>query len=410
MNIFKQYKGLRREIYVLFFGRIVTALGSMAYPILTLILSSKFGMSAASIANLFIFTSLIQLPLMYLSGYLSDRVNKKKIIIVCDLVTVFCYFVVSIIELSKVSIVLIVIASVFASIEHPAYDALVADLSSYEDREKAFSLGYLGMNLGMVLSPSIGGFLFANNQLSLIFLFSSLATLLSTLLIIFLVKDISVAKSTSGKDVYETQEEGSMLKVLLNRKVLIFFIICGGFIQVFYSQFNFLLPLNMEQLYGDQGALIFGTITSVNAAVVILFTPIVTSRTQKIRDIQKIVLGVSLLVLGFGMYIFIQGMMPLYYVSIIIFTFGEIFETLGMQPYLTRRVPATHRGRITGLYRILVIIIVALCQKVVGLMIDQYAMTTVWKVMTGFGLLTIIMLFVLGTFDKKTFKELYNDN
>lgn len=54
-KIFKQYKGLRRELYVLFFGRIVTSLGAMIQPLLTLILSSKLHFDAASIALLLLF-------------------------------------------------------------------------------------------------------------------------------------------------------------------------------------------------------------------------------------------------------------------------------------------------------------------------------------------------------------------
>ena len=41
LNGFSQYRGLRREIYILCFGRVVTNLGSMVWPMLTLILSQK---------------------------------------------------------------------------------------------------------------------------------------------------------------------------------------------------------------------------------------------------------------------------------------------------------------------------------------------------------------------------------
>ncbi len=36
MHFFSQYRGLRRENYVLFFGRIVTNMGSMVWPMLTI--------------------------------------------------------------------------------------------------------------------------------------------------------------------------------------------------------------------------------------------------------------------------------------------------------------------------------------------------------------------------------------
>ena len=40
-KIFSMYAGLRREIYILCFGRFVTAMGSLIWPMLTLILKSK---------------------------------------------------------------------------------------------------------------------------------------------------------------------------------------------------------------------------------------------------------------------------------------------------------------------------------------------------------------------------------
>lgn len=43
MKLFKQYKNLSREIYVLFFGRIVTSMGSLIWPLLTLIMKINWG-------------------------------------------------------------------------------------------------------------------------------------------------------------------------------------------------------------------------------------------------------------------------------------------------------------------------------------------------------------------------------
>ena len=53
-GLLSQYGGMRREMYILFFGRIVTNLGSMVYPMLTMILSQKLGLDAASISILMV--------------------------------------------------------------------------------------------------------------------------------------------------------------------------------------------------------------------------------------------------------------------------------------------------------------------------------------------------------------------
>ena len=82
MKLINQYRGLRREIYILVFGRIVTNLGSMIWPVMTMILSQKIGLSAAEISYYFVGSSLIMLPANLLGGRLADRFNKKWIIVI----------------------------------------------------------------------------------------------------------------------------------------------------------------------------------------------------------------------------------------------------------------------------------------------------------------------------------------
>ena len=62
MHFFSQYRGLRRENYVLFFGRIVTNMGSMVWPMLTMILNQKLGMSAGNIAILTAVFGILMMP------------------------------------------------------------------------------------------------------------------------------------------------------------------------------------------------------------------------------------------------------------------------------------------------------------------------------------------------------------
>ena len=147
-KLFGQYKGLRRELYVLFWGKAATNMGAMIWPMLTLILSNKLGMNAKEIASITITLGMIQFPVNLLGGKLADHCNKRNLIIICDLVTVICYLIAAAIPVSMTQILLFFTASVFQTMENPSYDALVADLSDTEDREKAYSLIYLGNEPG----------------------------------------------------------------------------------------------------------------------------------------------------------------------------------------------------------------------------------------------------------------------
>ena len=79
-KMFGQYRGLRRELYVLFWGKAATNMGAMIWPMLTLILSNKLGMDAGEIAKITISMGIVQFPVNLIGGKLADHCNKKKLI------------------------------------------------------------------------------------------------------------------------------------------------------------------------------------------------------------------------------------------------------------------------------------------------------------------------------------------
>lgn len=373
-RMFGQYKGLRRELYVLFWGKAATNMGAMIWPMLTLILSNKLGMSAEEIARITIAMGIIQFPANLLGGKLADHCNKKNLIVVCDLVTVTCYLTAAFLPVSMTQIMLFFTAGVFQTMENPSYDALVADLSTAENREKAYSLIYLGLNLGLILAPSIGGILF-QHHLGLAYAIDGLTTLSSTILILLFIKDIAPVKEE--KNIYEeAKDTQSTWKILSGQKVILLFLICWAVYQFSYAQFNFLIPLNMESLYGGQGAVYFGLMTSLNGLVVIVGTPLLTKWAAGLGDTTKLLAGQILVSISLSMYIFIQGIVPLYYVSMILFTIGEVMTTLGSYPYLTRRIPASHRGRISSVSNIFLGAAMYYSQWKIGAVLETHTIMT----------------------------------
>ena len=93
LNIINQYRGLRKEIYVLCVGRIVTSLGSMIWPMLTFIMRQRLGFKASEISIYFVGASLIMIPANLVGGKIADKLNKKNIIVYCDIVSIVCYII-----------------------------------------------------------------------------------------------------------------------------------------------------------------------------------------------------------------------------------------------------------------------------------------------------------------------------
>ena len=407
MKFFDQYKGLRRENYVLFFGNIVTNMGAMIWPMMTLILEQKMGLSAGNIALIMMVWSFVCMPANLLGGKLADKLNKKKIILVGDTVSVTCYVICGLIPLSYVTIGLLMLASVFQSIEGPAYNALVADITPTKDREKAYSLLYIGANIGLMVSPTLGGILF-KNYLWLAFIICGIAIGCSTLLIWLLVKNITPVVEESDDAFYQRARKGdSVWKVLWDNKPLLIFYLIMALYYAAYNQFSFLMPLEMGNIHGEDGALIFGTVTSLNCIIVVIFAPLITRWFRKLRETAKMSVGTALLIAGYLVFILMLGYIPAYYAAITLFTWGEIFNSISEGPYESKRVPSSHRGRLASILGVAQGILLSLFDVGVGHAYDLAGSRAAWTIVMTSASLALIAALLLIRIDRRKYPKLY---
>ena len=407
MNLINQYRGLRREVYILFFGRMVTNLGSMIWPVMTMILSQKLSLSASVISYYFVAGSLIMLPANLIGGKLADRFNKKWVIVFCDAVSVALYIICGFIPMSIATVVLFVVAGAFQSMEYPSYDALFADLSATKDRERAYSLDYLGANLGLVLSPTIAGLLF-KDYLWLSFIISGVSVALSTLLIAVLIRDITPVEDKSEEASYQKSESGEGIFKILRKNPLILLCIVGGALYgAAYSQYSYIMPLDMGTVHGEEGAIIYGTVSSLNCITVVLFTPVITRIFKRMRETGKMITGRLLIMAGYVLFALILGFIPGYYIAMLIFTWGEIFTTISEGPYISRRTPASHRGRLNGFMSVLSTAVMFVIDIAIGNLYDYASPTAAWALIITITALSIVIAVILKALDKKAYPKLY---
>ncbi len=403
-----QYKGLRKEIYVLFFGRVVTNLGAMVWPMLTMIMSQKLSMNASTIAIVMVLAGIVMVPANLAGGKLADRFNKKRIIVGFDIVSIICYIICGLVPLSAVTIGLFFIAGIGQNLEGPSYNALLADLSTTEDREKAYSLMYLGGNLGLVLSPTIAGLLF-KNYLWLSFIISGVAIGCSTVLIALKIRDITPEKDASEKSVYQqARSDISLLQVLKENKVVVLFTVAIALYYAAYHQYGYLMPLDMGRMHGENGAALYGTVSSLNCIIVVLFTPVITRIFRRMIDTKKILTGQSLVLVGYFVFLMFLGHIPFYYVAMLLFTWGEIFTTISEGPYTSTRIPASHRGRMNGAASLLHFVFQSVSQLAVGFLYDNLGSGAAWIFVIGMVAAAMVLTVFLIRADRKAYPKLYN--
>ncbi|MBQ3277021.1 MAG: MFS transporter, partial [Oscillospiraceae bacterium] len=199
----------------------------------------------------------------------------------------------------------------------------------------------------------------------------------------------------------------SVWRVLWDNKAVLLFCCVTALYFAAYNQFNFLMPLEMGRFHGDDGALIFGTVTSLNCIIVVIFTPLFTGWFQRLPETVKMVVGRALLIGGYLVFVLLLGRIPVYYAAIVLFTWGEIFNTLAEGPYESRRIPSSHRGRLSSVLGVAQGVLLSLFDVGVGKVYDLAGSRGAWTiVMTAAGLSLLLSLRLIRL-DRREYPKLY---
>lgn len=382
MEIKKAFCYLPKDIYIIFLGKLISSLGGFVYPIISLILIRKLQVDVIYIAAVMSIISLVQVPGSYLGGYLSDKYG-RKIIICCSqflgaLLYVFCGFL-----NNKLLIILLIVNSFLFSISLPAYDSLITDKTDDSNRRVAFSFVYMGMNVGMILSPIISGFLF-ENYLSLIFILDAFTSFLSILIIAILLKD----NFSTQDNKYNNKPDSSLFKIISKNKAIMYVCIIILLFQIAYSQITYSIPMQLNIIFNNNSSKVFGFLMTINSLIVIIFTPIIVLLTKKIPtliifSLTGVFYAISFIIIGYN------KTMIASIIFIILFTMGEIMISTSMSPIIMSYTPISHRGRCNALVSI---------STRIGFLLGPILMGTLLR-LSNFQVswIFLIVLMVLGT-------------
>lgn len=389
------YGGLRRENYILFVGCIVTRFGSMVNSMLTMILNQKLNLSATWVSAFLVGFSVLNMLAGIAGGKLADRFSKKNCIIICDCISVALYFICAVSPLNMFTLGCIALAASMQYMERPMYNALIADITPFKDREKAYALQYLGINIGLMFAPTLAGILF-KNHLNLLFVICGAAIGSSTILIFFLVKNVAPEKVTNAKELRRDGE--SLLKIVWEDKTILCYLLVVAIYSAIYSQYSYLMPLDLGRMYGDDGAVLFGTISSTNCIIVVVFSSIMLKTMTRIKPYWKMFLAQVFILIGFSVYLIFITKILAYYVAITLFTFGEISSMLGTGAFFMAHTPESHRGRINAFREVLSQLADSLMILLSGYLYDNHGFMSSWTMVLIVAVLLICATAMLNLF------------
>ncbi len=399
-----EYMGLDRSIYVLFAARIVNRMGDFVQLFLVLFLTTRLGFDEAAAGRFIMMTGIMNGFGILLGGYLSDRINRKVVLVFCQTVLAVSYLICGFLPISMTVPWLIFFSSAFRGATWPVTNAMVTDLTEGLERKRAFSLLYLGTNIGVAVGPIIAGLLFANH-LNWIFWGDSVTTLFAVAAVLFLVPDTKPTKekieeNLASRSDGERAEEGRFFSVFLKRPALITYLLIASLISFVYSQHQFSLPLQINEIFSANGPKTYGYIMTSNALIVLLFTAPLTYITKRAKPITNMAIAGLLYFLGFGMILYIKSL-GMFIVSTCIWTFGEILMVTNSNVFVASHTPITHRGRFNGMITWVHGIGFALSPWISGWVIEVYGISSIWPVVSAAAVAGAASYWIMSIFMKK---------
>jgi len=352
--------------------------------------------------------ALSSIPGSFAGGQIADHIGRKKSYALFQFTAGFFLLLCVFTSTPQIIITLVCVSSFFNGGVRPIMSSIIADVLPAKKRQIGYSISYLGINLGAALGPLVAGFLFSH-YIPLIFIGDAFTSLIAVILVVLNIEEtLPDYKNTKHIRNEEKSEEGNVFTILLKRPKIIAFLIINIFLSFTYTQNVFSLPIMLDHVFGSSGARNYGILISFNAITVLAMTIFVTNKIRKWHPLNAIAMAGLLYAIGFGMITFIHSM-PLYIISTLIWTIGEIMNATNFGVYIANNTPQNFRARFNAVTSLSFAIGEALGTSLMGQYMDILGVKAVWPLVFFLSLIGAAGMYILKIKTEKKLSE-YSKN
>jgi MFS family permease len=339
--------GLPRTYWLLWTGMLLNRLGGSVFCLLSIYLTSQRGFSpelAGLVMCLYAAGSTIAGPL---GGALADRVGRRATLIASTACAGTLMLALGYAPTSGAGAILVLAPALgfFSDLCRPPLQAAVADVVAPAQRVRAYALLYWAINLGFAGAAAFGGAL-AEHHFGLLFLIDALTTFAFGVIVLVGVPETRPASALAPG---HPRRPGAhaLLEPFRDRRFMTFvatqFLLLLAFAQVFVS-----LPLDMRA--HGLGTLQIGWLLGLNGVLIVIAQPIALRFVRGFSDRQWLAAGAALTGIGLGVNA-LAGGAPVYAVSAVLWTLGEIGFSSATPALIAERSPIDRRGAYQGTYQ-----------------------------------------------------------
>ena len=384
LQIYREYP---RDFWMMIAVNFVDRLGgSILFPFFALYLTKKFNIGMTEVGGLFAIFFISGFIGSFPGGALTDRFGRKGIIIFSLITTSFSTLLMGFVNEFQFFLTVAFISGIFTDVGGPAYEAVFMDMLPEEKRASGFGIRRVAFNLAVVIGPAIGGFIAARSYLAL-FIIDAVFSSIVALMVFLLIPETKPVAEEGKEQTSFLQTFIGYLKVLRDRKFMMFTFVCLLLWWV-YMNMNTTLGVYLRDQHGvpDSG---YGWLISINAAMVVLLQFPITRRLEKNPPMLVMAFGAIFVTAGLFLYGFVSTFW-LFVVAMAILTIGEMITVPVANALVASFSPEEMRGRYNFVYGLSWGISFATGPYLAGLVMDNYNRNWLWYACGIIGMLAIL--------------------
>ncbi|WP_309118442.1 MFS transporter [Paenibacillus sp.] len=347
------HPNVRLRIYLGFFS---SFLFNLVIPYMTIYFARELGALAAGLA----LTTGVVLSLAagFWSGYVSDRIGRKKLMVAAELVFLGAYATLALatspaIDAPWVALAASIAAQVGWGVYGPASDGMLLDVTSPESRKFMYSIFYWSNNLAIALGGMIGAYLFSSHLTLMLLLLTGMTVVTATLTAWRIGETHfpgAADAAANARDLFRSygrvlRDRTFMWLCLANLLVLSTEFHLGNYIGVRLAD-----EFGTQSLFGAgeqavrmDGVQMLGLLRTENTLFVVVFSLFAASVMRRLRDRHALYAGMFLYVAGYAFQMWSNSPWPLL-VAMLLATWGEVINSPIRTAYHVSIVPDDARG------------------------------------------------------------------
>ncbi|MCH1626874.1 MFS transporter [Ferdinandcohnia quinoae] len=385
----------------------ISGLGDFIYLVAINLLVLNMTGSAAAVAGLWIVGPITSILINFWSGSIIDRANKRKIMIITDLIRAIAVAIIPLLSSIWSIYALLFIISIAKSFFNPTSTTYITALVPKEQRKTYNSINSLVTSGAFIVGPAVAGLLFMIGSVESAIYINAVSFVVSAIIIFFL-PNIDVKQN-------KTNQKLHLKSLLSDWKEVITFAKKEIFVFTIYSCFIifgiFTLGMDSQEVVFTQKVI---GLTEVEYSLLISITGIgytagallivFISRYLSIRHL----IGIGIFMLAVGYFIYsISNSFVMAATGFIILGFFNAFSNTGFTTFYQNNIPVEIMGRVTSIVGVLQSGVSVIFLLFIGLMGDILPLRYTIVTLSGLSILVaiVVILLVFKPKQKKYFSE-----